>query len=98
MHSQRGRDCAAVRVNRPARRCRLAALASSAIVLLVSASVVEAQNAGSSDTLKLPDVTVEQAPAKPTLKVVQTPKAPSKAKVAVKKSAPPATQPKPPAK
>ena len=97
MHSQRRRHRAAVQTHRSARRCRATALASSTIVLLVSANIVDAQDAGSADTLKLPDVTVQQAPAKPAPKVAQKPKTRAKTKVAVKKNAPPTIPPKSPA-
>lgn len=96
MLSSSARHPAVARENQPVHRGRRrSTLASSIVALLASTQTSFAQDAGGSNAISLPDVTVQQTNAKPKPKVAQKSKAKAKRKVVAKSQASPATNPTP---
>lgn len=93
MPCQSNRRGAVAWAHLPARK--LIGLTTLGASLLLSAQVSQAQDASSSNGIKLPDVTVQQAPAAPPPKMAQKPKTKAKKRVVAKKATPPPAPPKP---
>lgn len=85
------------RVMRRSSDCRISTILLAAFVLLIAADgAATAQDAAPSNSIELPDVTVQQGSQKPPPQTAaQKPTVKVKKKVVAKKSAPPSTAPKP---